>query len=436
MNWRTEKRKIKDLIPADYNPRILPEAQKKELGKSLKKFNVADPIIINTNNKIIGGHQRLKVLTEQGVKEVDVRVPEEELTPDQEKELNLRLNRNIGEWDYDLLAGFDKALLEDVGFDSFELDKIFRPEERPDDDDAPEVPKDPKAKQGEIYQLGDHRVMCGDSTNSLDVEKLMNGEKAQMCFTDPPYNVDYTGGMGTHKQNKRSGIMNDKMEANAFAEFLGEISARITENVTGGVYICMSSSELDTLKQAWEGNGGHWQSFIIWVKNNFTLSRADYQHTYEPILYGWPKGIKNHYFVNDRARANVWEDLRSVKSEYKDGHTTISFQGFKIKLPGKVESGEVIKKKQRTNIWRHDKPTRSAEHPTMKPVALCTEGIMGSSKRGDIVLDLFLGSGSTLIAADKIDRKCYGMELDPGYMDVIIQRWENYTQKKAVKLGK
>ncbi len=179
--------------------------------------------------------------------------------------------------------------------------------------------------------------------------------------------------------------------------------------------------------------GGHWQSFIIWVKNNFTLSRSDYQNTYEPILYGWRDGIKNHYFSDRRDMANVWEDLSKVTTEKEGDETIITFQGFKIKLKGTIESGQVIRKKQHMDIWRHDKPSRSAEHPTMKPVSLCTEAITNSSKKGDIVLDSFLGSGSTLIACEKTERKCVGIELEPKYIDVIIQRWVNYTGIEKIK---
>jgi len=198
----------------------------------------------------------------------------------------------------------------------------------------------------------------------------------------------------------------------------------------------MSSSELDSLKGAFERAGGHWQSFIIWVKNNFTLSRADYQNTYEPILYGWPAREKNHQFIDQRDLSNVWEDLSAAKTEFDGYFTTISFQGFKVKLEGKVK-GQVIKKKQRTDIWRHDKPTASKDHPTMKPVALVVEAITNSSKRGDIVLDSFLGSGSTLIASEKSERTCFGIELDPKYVDVIVQRWVNYTGiEEIIKNGK
>jgi DNA modification methylase len=303
-----------------------------------------------------------------------------------------------------------------------------------EDDDVPDKSEKATSKMGDIYQLGEHRLMCGNSIDEKDVEKLMDGEKAQMCFTDPPYNIDYQGGMSTHKQNKREGIMNDKMENGKFYEFLSEMTRRIVENVKGGVYICMSSSELPNLKTAWEANGGHWQSFIIWVKNNFTLSRADYQNTYEPILYGWAKGIKNHYFIDRRDIANVWEDLREVKTEFDGKHTSIKFQGFEVKIEGEAK-GIIKRKKQRTDIWRYDKPTISKEHPTMKPVALCLEAVKNSSQRGETVLDIFGGSGSTLIACEKANRKARIMELDPQYVDVIIKRWEEYTGQKAQKIN-
>jgi len=209
------------------------------------------------------------------------------------------------------LSGFDIDLITDI---------------KEKDDEFPEMDINIKSKIGDLYQLGNHFVYCGDSTKKEDVEKLMKGEKAQMCFTDPPYNVNYTGGMSATKKNKRKGILNDKMSTKDFYIFLSLISERIIENVKGGVYICMSSSEIHSLKNAWEEKGGHWQSFIIWVKNNFTLSRADYQNMYEPILYGWNGNIKNHFFSEDRNRTNVWEDLRKVKTEFKDGYTTISFK--------------------------------------------------------------------------------------------------------------
>ena len=195
----------------------------------------------------------------------------------------------------------------------------------------------------------------------------------------------------------------------------------------------MSSTELDTLKIAFESASGHCQSFIIWVKNNFTLSRSDYQHIYEPILYGWPSDVVNHFFTEDRDIANVWEDLREVKTKFDGEYTSIKFQGFEVKIKGKAE-GTIKRKKQKTDIWRYDKPIVSKEHPTMKPLELCQQAIRNSSNREDIILDLFGGSGSTLIASESLNRVCYMMELDPRYTDVIIKRWEKTTGNKAIKL--
>lgn len=259
------------------------------------------------------------------------------------------------------------------------------------------------------------------------------GGMADCAFTDPPYNVDYTGGMNAKDKNSRTGILNDKMSKDKFFNFLHAVCLNLTEYSKGANYICMSSSELDTLKSAYEQAGGHWQSFIIWVKNTFTLSLADYQHTYEPILYGWPAKTKNHFFIDQRNLANVWEDLQEVKTKFDGENTIIKFQGFEVKIKGKAE-GMVKRGKMRTDIWRYDKPNKSVEHPTMKPVAMVLEAIINSTQEGDIVLDPFLGSGTTLIASEKSGRVCYGLELDPRYVSVILERWSEYTKQKWKKI--
>lgn len=421
MKWKTEKRKINDLIPYEHNPRQMTEKQNRDLTKSLEKFDLVEIPAINTDGVILAGHQRLRIMQAlgRGDEEIDVRVPDRQLTEKEVQEYNIRSNKNTGEFNFDILANsFEIDDLLEWGFKESELDISKKIKE----DDVPDIQPEPISKLGELYLLGEHRLMCGDSTSIHDVSKLMNGQKSQMCFTDPPYNVDYTGGMGTHEKNGRQGILNDKMSKEEFKTFLTEVCKRIIENCEGGVYICMSSSELDSLKISFEQSGGHWQSFIIWVKDNFTLSRLDYQHLYEPILYGWPKEIINHYFIQNRDIPNVWESLNKVKSVFDE-----------VKIKGKV-TGEVKRKKQKNDIWRYDKPTKSEEHPTMKPVKLCAEAIKNSSKKDDIIMDLFGGSGSTLIASEQLGRKCYMMELDPKYVDVIIKRWENLTGKKAEKL--
>lgn len=205
------------------------------------------------------------------------------------------------------------------------------------------------------------------------------------------------------------------------------------DNTQGAFYICMSSKELASLKDVFEKNGGHWQSFIIWVKNTFTLSRSDWQNQYEPILYGWNGDLTNHYFAGMRDEGNVWENLQKLKPQYDGVETTIKIGAYHLKLKGQVD-GKVCRKNDSVDIWHENKPTKSAEHPTMKPLKLCAKGIKASSLRGGIVLDTFLGSGSTLIASQETGRICYGMELDPQYVQVIINRWEKLTGKKAIKI--
>jgi DNA modification methylase len=428
LNWKTEKRTVESLIPYQHNPRRLTTEQEEHLRESLERFNLVEIPAVNTNGIIIAGHQRLAIMKAlgRGSEEIDVRVPSRELTELELKEYNLRSNKNTGEWDYLLLGNnFDLEMLKDVGFNSAELDKIFKPEYGTKDDEVPEV-QATTIKQGDLFKLGDHRLLCGDCTNKDHVARLMAGQKAEMVFTDPPYNVDYQGGMNSHGQNKRNGIKNDCMGQKEYYSFLTAFIEQCMAVCNGVFYICIGNSQMHTLRNAFEDKGGHWQNFIIWVKNAFTLSRSDYQHQYEVILYGWNKKVTNHYFIEDRSIPTVWEDLRNVKSKFDGEYTSIKFQGFEVKIKGKAE-GVVSKKKQKTDIWRYDKPTKSAEHPTMKPVMMVCEAIENSSHRDGIVLDVFGGSGTTIVACEKLDRKCRTMELDPLYCDVIIRRWQDIT---------
>jgi DNA modification methylase len=402
IKWRSEVRLISDLKPAGYNPRKLTEKQEKDLGESLERFDLCDPIVINLDGTIIGGHQRIRVLKSRGVLEVDVRVPDRQLSEAEEKELNLRLNKNLGEWDLELLASFDADMLKDVGFNSEELDKIFKLQESEKDEIVPNKQEQTNTQIGDVFELGPHRVMCGDSTSAEHFATLMGGGRADMVFTDPPYNVGYVGGMSAEGSQQRRKILNDKMSSEAFYNFLLAVFKSMMPHVDGAFYVCMSSSELHNLWAAFTDAGGHWQSYIIWAKDHFTLSRTDYQQQFEPIMvgtsethdesdgefimYGWNK----HFFVGGRRQGNV---------------------------------------------WHFDRPKSSDLHPTMKPVMLCVKAVVNSSPRGGLVLDAFLGSGTTLIACEKAERICYGMELDPLYVDVIVKRWEEFTGKRAVKLS-
>lgn len=234
----------------------------------------------------------------------------------------------------------------------------------------------------------DVRNRCGDATVAMDVERLLGETKADLCFCDPPYNVDYAGGAGAEKAGKGRRIKNDAL-GEAFGQFLRDACGLINAHTAGAVYICMSSSELATLQKAFAQTGGHWSTFIIWAKDRFTLGRADYQRQYEPILYGWPEGAKRRWC-------------------------------------GARDQGDV---------WLIDRPSKNDLHPTMKPVALVERAIRNSSRQGDLVFDPFGGSGTTLIAAETTGRKVALLELDPKYVDVAIQRWQQFTGRQAVLDG-
>ena len=382
---------IEQLKPCDYNPRKWTEQARKGLTASLDQFGFVQPIVVNSAPKrkgiIIGGNFKLDIAREKGLKTLPVvwvNIPDIK----KEKELNIRLNKNQWEWDNDLLADFDEAMLADVGFDSKELDKIFKDETDDDFDADKEAEKiiTPTSKQGEIYQLGKHRLMCGDSSDIDDVKKLMGGVQADMVFTDPPYNVNYSG---RGKDNSNT-IKNDNMNNTDFKTTLLSWFASMFLVMKNGspIYVCHADMEGINFRSAFIETGFKLASVIIWNKSSMVLGRSDYHWKHEPILYGWKDGEAHKYF------------------------------------------GE----RDQTSVWEFKKPKSNSEHPTMKPVELVSKAIRNSSKRDDVVLDLFGGSGSTLIASEGLNRTCYTMELDGKYCDVIIARWEKLTGMKAVKV--
>ena len=244
-----------------------------------------------------------------------------------------------------------------------------------------------QTKPGDLWLLGDHRVLCGDSTDTAAVERLQGGTPASMAFTDPPYNVAYGDHGGQQKGAKRRRIANDAMPPEQWEEFCRGWAEQLLANVDGAVYACMSTKEWPTVSRVLEEAGAHWSDTIVWAKDRFTLGRSDYQRQYEPIWYGWREGVKHHW-CGDRDQGDVWQIPR---------------------------------------------PAESPLHPTMKPLELVERAIENSSQSGDSVLDLFLGSGSTLIASERTGRVCRGMELDPRYVDVAVARWESFTGQKAKK---
>jgi len=422
-----EYRKLSTLKNWDRNPRTIDKKDFERLKKQIQKLGQYKPLIITPEGVVIGGNMRLRAYTDLHMEEAWVSVVDAK-TPKQLLEYALSDNDRAGNYDEQLLA---ELLMEqpDFNLDDYRVDlgkltdlkdvlSKFGPD--PDEDEVPELEEGVAySKLGEVYQCGPHRVMCGSATDYDHLNELMALQQAHMIFTNPPNNIAYKGGEG----KKRKEIANDNMSTEAFAGFLGSAIAGMMRcsHDEASFYICMSPKEIATLKIAFEANGGHWQSFLIWVKNTFTLSGSDYQHQYEPILYGY-KSDKPHYFVTDRNNADVIEDLEKVHPRFDGTKTILKFAGFELQLDGKV-TGKVVMKKQESDIWRHDKPVKSEDHPTMKPVSLVVQALRNSSLIGDNVLDVFGGSGTTLIACHKTDRVSYTMELDPHYVDVIRKRY-------------
>ena len=406
---------IEKLIPYARNPRKN-DSVVDRMVSAIEEFGFRIPVLAKSDGKVIDGHLRIKAAKKLGMKDIPVIITDD-MTDAQIKAFRLLANRSVNwaQWDNDLLKleleeliGMDFNL-ELTGFDSSEIDSILKYNEGlTDPDDVPELNENPLSKPGDIWLLGDHRIMCGNSRIMSDVAKLMNGRKAEMVFTDPPYNVDYSGGMsGDGHQHKRSKIANDKMSSESFYEFLYDCISNMMSFTSGAFYICMSSSELHNLWKAFTDAGGHWQTYCIWAKHAFTLSRSDYQHQFEPILYGLSE-----------------EEAHKIESDNNDMDSLPIMYGWnKHDWYGGRKQGDV---------WMFDKPSKSKEHPTMKPVGLCIKAIGNSSRREQIVLDLFGGSGSTLIACEQINRICYMMEFERKYCDVIINRWQNFTGLNAI----
>lgn len=384
-----------------------------------REFMTLRPIVIDGSGMALGGNQRLRACVELGMD----RLPDGwvvqalNLTPEQVKRFILIDNGPdgmTGDWDLDALVrdySFDE--LGGLGFDLNRMPGFENPGDI-SQSPAPAVGGLANSQAGQLYLLGQHRLMCGDALSDADVAVLMDGRQADMCFTDPPYNVDYEGAAGK--------IANDAMTSSVFLEFLQGAMRQVIANTVGGIYVCMSSKEMPNLRQAFDQAGGHWSCEVVWVKDRFTLGRGDYQQQAEPILYGWPSRTKNHYFTPERNQASVWEDVSSVQSCFEDGQTVIRFLGFEVRVAGEVQ-GSVRRQAVESDVWRFDKPLKSEDHPTMKPLALCAQAIRNSSRKGQVVLDLFGGSGSTLMAAEQLGRRCFMLEMSPEFCDVIRRRW-------------
>lgn len=371
-------KKVNQLNEYENNPRHNEEAIE-AVANSIKSFGFKVPIVITSDHVIIAGHTRLKAAISLDLKEVPCIIADD-LSEDQIKAYRLADNKTaeLATWDLSKL----EAELLDIDMDMLQFGFEELEESLPDnaiDDDFDideEIPETPFSQPGDIYELGGHRVMCGDSTSEVDVAKLVDGKQVDMIFTDPPYNVDYEGTAGK--------IKNDKMEDNSFYLFLYDAFNNMFQNIKpgGAIYVCHADTEGLNFRNAFKNAGFKLAECLIWVKNALVLGRQDYHWRHEPILYGWKEGAA-HYFVDDRSQDTIWE---------------------------------------------YNKPKKNEEHPTMKPLELVGKAIANSSRRHETILDLFGGSGSTMIAADQLDRKSCLMELDERFVDVIVKRYLKHKE--------
>lgn len=424
-------RDISTLHNWEHNPRSMTKDGLERLIKQIKKLGVYKPLLITEDGTVLGGNMRLQALRELGQKQVWVSVVKAD-TEEEKIEYALSDNDRAGKYEADQLANLI-GNFPDVEWDTFTVDlsdpmpisTLIDKYKDIEQDEPPSISSDtPESKLGEIYQLGRHKLLCGSATDNDAVDTLL-GAGIDMTFTDPPYNMAYSG----NGRQKREGIMGDDLADSEFEALINDSIANILRKTRGGIYICMHPKELTTLQTAFELNGGHFQSYIIWVKNTATLGGSDYQHQYEPILYGWNKNTVNHYFVSERNLTDTWHEIdRNIK--FENGKTSISVGDIRLEFEGKVK-GRFRENNKYSNIWNIPKPNKSEEHPTMKPVSLVARAVINSTKEGEIVYDPFLGSGTTIIACEQTNRTCYGIELDPKYCDVIRKRYAKFIGKES-----
>lgn len=416
---------IDTIKPYKNNAKTHPEEQIEQIKRSIEQFGMDDPIGV-WNNEIVEGHGRLIACKELGFLEIPI-IRLDHLTDEERKAYTLAHNKLTMNSDFDLdilneeLASFETIDMGDFGFDfefedKNEIDVV--------QDEVPDIPEEPKAKQGDVYQLGRHRLMCGDSTKPEDVNKLVDGNIMDLIVTDPPYNVNYGSinetGYGKERHNPRP-IENDDMTSLDFYHFLYDAFKNAYEvtKAGGALYVWYASKSIVEFQTAIEDVGFLVKQELIWNKSSFTLGRQDYQWKHEPCLYGWKDGA-GHYFIDDRTQTTVIEDKIDIDKLKKE------------ELKKLVE--ELLEERTPVSVINEAKPTINDLHPTMKPIRLLARLIVNSSQENENVMDLFGGSGSTLIACEQLNRNCYMMEYDPHYVDVIVQRWENLTGEKAVKL--
>ena len=395
---KIERWPVNDLLPYIRNSRTHTDEQVAQIAASIAEFGFVNPILVGADRVMIAGHARLLAARKLQMTEIPVIVLDH-LSETQRRALIIADNqlaiRGAG-WDEEMLRVELESLkeadydLDLVGFSDDELEALLADPETEhagltDEDAVPEQQETAITVPGDVWIMGQHRLLCGDSTQMADVEKVMAGGLADLVWTDPPYGVNYGSSMKDKLRGKHRPIANDNLGDTEFSKFLYDVCVNIMAVAKGAVYMCMSSSELDRLQKEFREAGGHWSTFVIWAKNVFTMGRSDYQRQYEPILYGWKEG-SDHFWCGARDQGDVW----------------------------------FIKKPHVNDL-----------HPTQKPVELVERAIRNSSKSRDTVFDPFGGGGSTLIACEKTGRQARLIELDPRYCDVIVRRWEEFTGARA-----
>lgn len=420
MSMKIIEMDISEVIPYANNPRDNSKAID-AVAASIKEFGFKVPVVIDRNNILITGHARLEAAKKLGITKIPA-IRAADLTDAQVKAFRLADNKvaEIATWDDQALAAELQAL-DDMDFDMSDFG--FADDELGDNTDDiadPEIPEDPDpiCQPGDLFQLGDHRLMCGDSTNSEDIARLTGGQEMDLLLTDPPYNVAYEG-----KTAAAMTIENDNISPDEYIDFLTRVLRAASDTIKkgGGFYIFYPSwytYEVTTALHAVPEL--QLKQVLIWVKNAIALGRQDYQWQHEPCLYGWKEGGP-HYFCDSRCESTVIDDRPDIGKMSK-----ADLQSLCRELLNRTPCP--------TTIIREDKPLRSDLHPTMKPVKLFARLMANSTRKGESVLDIFGGSGTTIIAAEQLGRRAYAMELSPRYCDAIISRWEAMTGKKAVKL--
>lgn len=422
ISWDERKVRVADLIPASYNPRKISPKEREELTKSINQFGRVEPIVVNTGsrtNRVIGGHQRLKIYADLGIETVEAKVPSRELTEAEEKELNLRLNKNQGSWDEELLKDFDVDLLLGVGFEDHELQGIFDDVEVVEDDfDLEKAIKEtvaPKVKLGEIWELGNHRLLVGSSSDKENVAKLMGTDTADIVYCDPPYNIglDYAKGVGnTEKYGGSYSAKDDSKKDKDYEKFMRESLATSLSFTKphAHVFYWSDATNVGLIQSLYKEHSVKSKRVCMWIKNNQNPTpKVAFNKVYEPCVYG------------------------TLGKPYLN----TSFQNANEILNQEISSGNQLHDEvlEMIDLWIVKRDSaQEYQHPTQKPVTLNEKPLKRCSAPGHVIFSGFAGSGSDLIACEQLQRKWRGVELDPIFATIIIDRWEKFTNRKATKI--